>query len=183
MQAWQLPQLKSRGFFVACGLMLSPYTSILPMQPESQQQQPANINNAEVEIIGYQDNFLQTLVNLVNIGGVSFDITLVVGGFLISGVLITGDEYYETFGKDFGQAMTHINAEAAQNIREGFSSLGDRYKREREDKSSDSQSTYYIHLKNCKLGGVSSQSSFGGIWRGRISEVSGFFLGTFGPSK
>jgi hypothetical protein len=153
------------------------------MQPEPQQEMTMNDNPTKVKVIGYQDFFLETLVELVNDGGLSFSITLVVGGFLISGMLIPGDEYYETIGREFGQAAAKGDEGTAKKIQESFSSLGQHYKDDRENPDAERQSPSYIHLKDCKLGSVSSQSNFGSIWRGRISEVSGFFMGSFTPAK
>ena len=56
---------------------------------------------------------------------VGFDITLLVGGFLISGHLISGAMYFEGFAKEFAQSF---DAESAEKIRETITGYGDRYK-------------------------------------------------------
>ena len=55
-----------------------------------------------------EDFFLQTLVNIVNMGPFTFGITLNVGGFLVSGELFSGKDYFEKFGTQFVSGFQKI---------------------------------------------------------------------------
>lgn len=127
-----------------------------------------------------EDWFLQSLVNVVNQGELSFGITLNVGGFLISGLLISGKEYFGGFGGDFAAGIDDENAAAM--IQETFNKYGSIYDvDEVEGRDEGLPRPAYIHLKDAKFYNTSGDpvpSNQGVWWRGRISEVQGFVLGT-----
>lgn len=123
-----------------------------------------------------KDWFLQNLIRIVNLGTGTFPITLNVGGFLASGILIGGKEYFENFGTDF--AGMFPPGESANNIKESIAQYGDIYTL---DKYKQESKIGYIHLKNARFFNTSGNpipvSNKGVLWRGRIEEVSGFCLG------
>jgi len=134
------------------------------------------------QVIRVVDNdwFLQTLVNFVNLGDFNFGITLNVGGFLVSGQLIGGKEYFEGFASDFASAIT--DSEAAEDVRATFAKNGDIYSSEEGDAPPPS----YIHIKDARFfntNGDPIPSNRGVWWRGRISQVDGFSLGSLSTLK
>lgn len=132
--------------------------------------------NKEVERhLAREDWFLQTLVDTVNRSELSFGITLNVGGFLISGTLISGKSYFEGFGGDFASGCN--NVKTAQSIKETFAKCGNIYKEDQENLPPPA----YIHLKDARFFNTSGRpipGNRGVWWRGRISEVQGFVLGS-----
>jgi hypothetical protein len=126
------------------------------------------------------DWFLQLLVNMAN-DGVSIGITLNVSGFLVSGILASGSSYFAAFGAELTSTMT--DAEAAKGIKSDFAKFGDIYKHEDREESEDTQPLQpsFIHLENARFFNTSGKpipANRGVWWRGRLSEVSGFSVGT-----
>lgn len=129
-----------------------------------------------VMIIDDKDWFLQTLINMVKGGGFTFGITLNVGGFLVSGNLIGGKDYFESFGTDFAEGLASEGT--ADKIKESFASIG--YPNISDKDENKVSSPGFIHLKDAKFfntNGNPIPENKGVLWRGRISEVSGFSLG------
>lgn len=130
---------------------------------------------AQVMRVDDKDWFLQNLVNIVNSGGLSFGVTLNVGGFLVSGQLVGGKEYFEGFGSDFAGAFS--DSESAEYIQKSFAKHGEIYSSDKETSPPPS----YIHLKEAKFFNTNGNPIPGnrGIWwRGRLSQVDGFSLGS-----
>lgn len=140
--------------------------------------------NERTQIIDDKDWFLQDLVDIVNTSntGFSFGITLNVGGFLVSGQLIGGKEYFESFGSDFAGAFFTTfpnNGEDAENIKASFARNGEIYSSNDEVEVPPPN---YIHLKDAKFHNTNGEpipSNRGVLWRGRLSGVDGFSLGSF----
>lgn len=132
---------------------------------------------------GQPDWFLQTLVDMVNKSPIDFGITLQVAGFLVSGNLINGAEYFKGFASDFTSAIPG-DSEVVESIRKSYADLGEIYKTdEKEADKEDRPLPTFIHLKNARFFNTSGNAvpaNRGVWWRGRISEVSGFILGTLG---
>jgi hypothetical protein len=123
------------------------------------------------------DWYLQNLVALVNDTPIEFGITLFVGGVTISGQLVSGKKYFETFAKEFSDAYPG-SAETQENLRQAFASHAAIY--DRKDGDEVAPPPHFIHLINCRCfspGGV-LPSNRGVLWRGKINAVSGFSLGT-----
>lgn len=147
------------------------------------------MNNQEKEVIETsiinnqtdKDWFLQNLVELTN-GSLSIGITLNVSGTLISGNLIGGKEYFNLFGENFASGF---DDKFAKDIKDKYSQFGAIYD---VDDSKEQPKPSYIHLKDAKfygvgIGGNPIPTNQGILWRGRISEVSGFSLGIFNTSN
>lgn len=123
------------------------------------------------------DWFLQSLVNMAN-DGVEVGVTLQVSGLLVSGVLTGGKAYFEGFAEDYSSGLS--DPEAAKTVRDSFAMFGEIYKKDGEDTTPPPQ---YIHLKNARFFNTSGNpipGNKGVWWRGRISEVAGFMLGSLG---
>lgn len=123
------------------------------------------------------DWFLQSLVNMVNINDLEFGITLQVSGLLVSGNLVGGKEYFEGFAEDFSSSFTN-EPEVAENIKSSFAQYGEIYEKKDGEEIPPPQ---YIHLKDTRFFNTSGNpipGNKGVWWRGRISEVGGFTLGS-----
>jgi hypothetical protein len=127
-----------------------------------------------------RDWFLQNLVNLVNAREIELGITLNLGGFLVSGRLVSGQKYFGGFGEDLGS--TFNDPEIRRNVEQSYAQLGEIYTAGRKAGEAVAPPNY-LHLMNARFfhtAGVPIPTDGGVWWRGRISEVSGFFLGTLG---
>jgi len=125
--------------------------------------------------IDNKDWLLQSLLNIVNSGGLSFGITLNVGGFLVSGHLVGGKEYFEGFGAEFASGISDISA--SESIRASLAEHGKIYDTQQDD---DAPPPSYIHIKEAKFfttSGSPVPGNRGVWWRGRLSQVDGFSLG------
>jgi hypothetical protein len=110
------------------------------------------------------DWFLTSLVEFVNNRGSELPITLQVGGFLVSGLLVSYEKYFESVGLDFAKLF------GAENMPKSRAN----------GEASEQQPPSFIHLREAHIFHSASQpipASTSVWWRGRISEVSGFFLG------
>lgn len=128
----------------------------------------------EVSRVDDKDWFLQKLVNMVNYGKWSFGITLNVGGFLVSGNLIGGKEYFEGFSDEFAGALKGLDG--ADEVKNVLSKNGDIY-----TSGEDMSLPSYVHIKGARFfntNGNPIPGNRGVWWRGRISEVDGFSLGS-----
>lgn len=113
---------------------------------------------------------LQVLVTHANTGGLTLDVTLQVGGLLVSGTLASFDEYLRAVAGVFG-------TEPAEEHEDGGEPDEDENKRQ----------PRYIHLRDFQIyepgrpSPIPSDKPPESIWwRGRISHVDGFFLGRLG---
>jgi hypothetical protein len=70
-------------------------------------------------------------------------ITVLAGGFLVSGYLVNGAKYFEGFASDF---VTIFSPDAAEGLRSSLSSYGDIYKSSEQDAL-----PVFIHLKDAHL--------------------------------
>jgi hypothetical protein len=129
------------------------------------------------------DWFLQVLVDLANNKGVTFSITLLTHGLLVSGTLVGGAKYFEGFGNEFASGFS--DAESADAVRASFAQYGDIYARKDDDSPTSGENPMYIHLMDARFfnpGGRPIPGNRGVWWRGRLSEVSGFMVGVLEPA-
>ncbi|MCF8178110.1 MAG: hypothetical protein K9J74_06345 [Sulfuritalea sp.] len=123
------------------------------------------------------DWFLQSLVNMANSSSLEIGVTLQVGGLLVSGLLVGGKAYFEGFAEDFSSAFANDPA-VSESVRNSFAKYGEIYK---EEEGSTPPPPQYIHLRNTRFFNTSGNpipENKGVWWRGRISEVGGFTLGS-----
>lgn len=125
------------------------------------------------------DWHLQKLVALANESGLEMGLTLVLGGSVVSGTLISGRKYFEAFGKEFADAW---NGADPERLRESFASHGEIYDYEDADNVPLPQ---YLHLQGARVHfpGGNIPSNRGVLWRGKINAVSGFCLGSLSPDE
>ena len=125
-----------------------------------------------------RDNMLQDFVHSINMAGhkTSLPVVLQVGGFLISGDLIGGKEYFELLGNDLSSFIDNFS------IRQIYKERGEKIYSDDEYKQDSAIS--YIHLKNAKFFHPDSKpmpDNIGFVWRCRLTAVHGFAIGRLAP--
>jgi len=127
-----------------------------------------------------KDWFLQNLIEYSNKIGLSFSVTVIVGGSVISGQTISGRSYFERFTKLFSDPLKGQNIEIAQAFADEFESYAKIY----DDKES-TEPPGYIHLRDVFIIQPNSRIPTGEtsniLWRGRVDAIDGFSIGSFGP--
>ena len=126
------------------------------------------------------DWFLQSVVDLVNNTGMGLPITLQVSGMLVSGQVVTGEEFFEQMAIAVSSAVE--NEEIASDLKTFLETFRDVY---RQNNESDKKSRpHFIHLKNARFFTSNSKPIPNNPtwWRGRLSEVAGFIFGTLAVS-
>lgn len=125
-----------------------------------------------------KDWFLQFLVNLANHNKIELDITLIVGGSLVSGTLIGVRDYFDAMGAHFTDSLSSL--QSTEEIRATFQKIGEQCSCVTPSEKTETPS--YIHLRNARFHSGEGQSvavrNNGSLWRGRISEVEGFAPGS-----
>ena len=139
-------------------------------------------NATDTMIAQNKDWFLECLVTTVNNTGLEIGITLQMDGFLVSGFLVNGGKYFEGFSSEFvTETAAHFGAgEALESIQSAFSTYANMYAPKEGDEAAVDTANY-IHLQDARFfntSGAPIPNNRGMWWRGRISEVNGFILGT-----
>lgn len=127
-----------------------------------------------------KDWFLENLVSTVNNSDIEIGITLQMNGFLVSGHIVNGRKYFDGFSAEFisETAVAFGNKEALGTLQQAFNKYASLY--DTED-NGDDHGASFIHLEGARFfntNGAPIPNNRGMWWRGRISEVSGFILGT-----
>lgn len=134
-----------------------------------------NNGNGVADVVGSVDRdwLLQFLVSDINEAGGSMPITLWMASGTVSGRLIPAKDYYE---KIIGQLNQGAPPEVAEQNARVLRDVGEVYYSETEPNANN---TMFIHLEGAQLVSPSgAMPSEGGVlWRGRISQVTGFHLG------
>jgi dihydrodipicolinate synthase/N-acetylneuraminate lyase len=113
-----------------------------------------------------KDSILEFFVQAANQHDFLLDITLNVNGAIVTGTLVSAKEYFETLSETFAEG-----SEVAQKISEQLAQATE---------AIDDSEAHFIHLKNAKVycGDSKPTPSKGDIlWRGKLTELDGFFLG------
>ncbi|WP_223472873.1 MULTISPECIES: hypothetical protein [unclassified Pseudomonas] len=121
-----------------------------------------------------QDPFLKSLNAIVNGHKVTFGITLVVAGGVITGTLVSANSYIEAFANSFSEAFP---GGPNENVRAGFAAWGQPGAEKIHDE--------FIHLKDARyISGATliPTNGEGVLWRGSLDSVSGFSLGAPNPN-
>jgi hypothetical protein len=122
-----------------------------------------------------KDSVLEFYVMAANQHGFSLDISLNLNGAVISGTLVSAKEYFATLSETFEDG-----SDIAQELSEQLSQAGEVVE------SNGHGEANFIHLKNTKVycGDSKPTPSKGKIlWRGKLSEIDGFFLGKISETK
>lgn len=149
------------------------------------------------------DWFLQVFVELANEEPFEMPVTLVSGGVIISGQLISGRRYFEGFAEQFAAAIPDATEDVETFWHDFIAGFGISVYGERGKPSSDAQEDasdaqeeegsdaeeegasdpHYIHLRDARVfhAGTSHVPLVAGVWwRARMEAVDGFFLGRIG---
>jgi len=123
---------------------------------------------------GNNDWFLALFIDMANKNDFELGITLTSHGFLVSGILIGGQKYFDGIAEEFASAFND-----AEGLKETFSDMGKKvYDKPKNDEPANPPT--FIHLKDAKFfhpNGQPIPANRGVWWRGRLSEISGFSLG------
>ena len=152
-------------------------TDIVPIVP------PSDSGKARDQADLRTDWFLQYLVSLVRNSPMEFGITLQVSGMLVSGQLVSHKTYFEGLAIALSEGLEKF-PDLADTFKTGIPSFG--VTPANIESNVDIPMPQFIHLKNAKLintAGHDIPRGAGVWWRGRISEVGGFILGTFSESS
>jgi hypothetical protein len=120
------------------------------------------------------------LANLANPGGLGIKVILVLGGSTITGVLISDGEFFRLLAEEFDTAMSKKagRGRLAEICRVKAA------ERARLDSSAGRPGTipdiWHIHLKDARIWAVHGGARALGLWRGKLSQVSGWSLEPFG---
>jgi hypothetical protein len=124
------------------------------------------------------DWFLQHLVLLANAGGVEAGLTLVCGGTIVSGILVSGADYVRGFREEFTADLPPESKDAVGPL---FDFLAGPYSGTPDGEDGPAaERTMYIHLRDARFyaaGQLPIPANRGVWWRGRLASVSGFSLG------
>lgn len=123
------------------------------------------------------DAFLQFLVNLVNNGSQieSIGVTLQMGGMLVSGSIVSGAEYFDSFAAGFTASLHTVDEATRKTVHASLTELGDVF---RLPQPADPLPNY-IHLADALFFTADGTPIAGQptLWRGRTGAVDGFVLG------
>lgn len=132
------------------------------------------------------DWLLSRFVSMANTQGVSIGVTLVVGGSLVTGLIIGGREYFREMGAALARATGSDPDAGAEDFGRSVEDLyptapdeGDEARRKEEGQEPRTR-VKFIHLRNARVlhGTTMIPENFQGhLWRGRIAAVDGFMLG------
>jgi hypothetical protein len=119
-----------------------------------------------------QDWFLESLVNIANETEVGVDVTLMVGGTVVTGTLASGKQYFEGLAglkfqgnQEIGDVLKQVFADAGQALQPA----GD-------------EPPQYVHLRDARVVTTAGTlpTNEGMWWRGHLSEVDAFWVGSLG---
>lgn len=135
-------------------------------------------NSSTGSEVPFTDVELQMLVALANKSGFEAGITLNVRGCLVTGTLISWEKYQTLYSTNMAGALRVSGyEEVADSIETSNQEL-------REAMRQQNPSEYfYIHLENTRffVGDQAIPSNQGTLWRGKLSSVDGFVIGTITP--
>ncbi|WP_327211525.1 hypothetical protein [Rhizobium ruizarguesonis] len=113
--------------------------------------------------------------------GVSQDVTLNVGGSLVSGTIIKGAEYLDELAATYSSAESNGPRDTLDGLARSVEEFKPLYNTEGLDLSNFKP--HYIHLKSAFVLQASDSklpTDNGFLWRGRLSAVDAFSLGRLG---
>ena len=127
--------------------------------------------------LGNVDPFLSLWLETAEQRTFSFNVTLLLNGLLVTGTLISSDEYFSLFAETIAQESP--SSWHPDEVKDFRLIILDTYNRLREgmDVSRKSQ---FIHLKEAQVMPSLGERFTVSLWRGRLESVDGWVLG--GPS-
>lgn len=136
------------------------------------------------EVNAAPDDILRMLVRIVNrLVGVEFGVSLHCNGMVVCGLLISGHTFLSELAAEI-RGPAGGSGEVRDALAEGLEHLAGRYPSkppddDEHDEQQEPNRTGYIHLRNAELyvPGATRPIPIG-LWRGRLSAVAGWNLGT-----
>ena len=135
------------------------------------------------------DPLLEVLITFADQGS-EVGVTLHVGGSMVSGVVISGSKYYELLADLFQEGYERAGmSDAGAPMRDALMSVAkDLYSRSSEKPSNpDTEKPpmvrTFIHLRDAHFVDATGKQFYdaqrvaGLVWRGRLADISGWFLG------
>lgn len=126
-----------------------------------------------------EDWLLQDVVRMINhLEAASVGVTLTLPGGVITGELISLRQYFHEYAAQWKEAFRAL-PEVAETVEQQWKEFGD--ENSKSLKETNEALFSYIHLKNATFitaNGVLKMGGRGLLWRGRISTVSGFAIGS-----
>ena len=121
------------------------------------------------------DWLVQWFANFVNNAeaDISIPMTFTVGGSLISGYLISETTYFNQLASDFSGALPEAAKESGRDL---IKILQPKQSAHEDDNAAEQ----FVHLRDAKVFTDASKpiTAQGVLWRGKISSVEGFSLGS-----
>lgn len=125
-----------------------------------------------------RDAFLAAWVEITNNNpGVDTSVTLLVGGLIVTGMLISITAYHKALGESF--AASTADPELQRTWRETFAGMADSYKPQPPDATVPLP--YYVHLRDARVMRADGQMiphNGGVVWRGRLTAVDAWWFGS-----
>ncbi|PKR79148.1 gas vesicle protein GvpU [Halalkalibacillus sediminis] len=121
------------------------------------------------------DALLEQIINQVHSGELSVDVSLNVNGTLVTGTIISASEYLDTVAGYFSG-----KSDAEKKMKEKLSQGKEQLDNQRETEIN------FIHLKDANFfdeKGNALPSEGGVLWRGKLTQVDGYFLGKIKKGK
>lgn len=121
------------------------------------------------------DPLLQAVVHNTNVHESNeHEITLTVGGNLISGILISGNAFMDLWANEFSAVFTKENG-VADLVRDQFLN----WKTDSDELLGDPMPPQFIHLRAAEIYSTNGRPILAGgsLWRGKLTGVDGFNLG------
>lgn len=125
------------------------------------------------------DWFLALLVDHVNEHGGSIPLTVTVGGSVVSGTLIGVREYYERTADDLADVFPSRSDSITDALRDAGAKSVDAVRKHKEQVRAGEaklETPHFFHLRDVRYLNANPRTQ-AGLWRARISDVSGFSIG------
>ncbi|POO48432.1 hypothetical protein CPJ18_26275 [Agrobacterium rosae] len=112
--------------------------------------------------------------------GLEINVTITVGGTMISGTVVSGHKYMQEISKAFRNANTD-SPEIIETLAESFEAWAPVYHEPLKGPSIFALKPNYIHLRRARAfdGSGNPVPQNGMLWRGKIAAVDGFSMGEF----
>lgn len=129
------------------------------------------------------DWYLGWIVGNAEQYGLEQGVTLTIGGNFVTGTLISGRKYFE----EIGNLMRSASGDLSEEVREGLGDIYGRFKEFYPEATGEDLPDYrfsYIHLRNARIfeNGRPLPTDRGFLWRGKLSAVDGFAIGSLDPN-
>ena len=130
-----------------------------------------------------EDIFLRILVDVVNQNVGQFDVTLTVGGLLVTGIIVSGKDYFAGIADEIRSSTN----DGSNTLADVFQRVGsDIYQSSDEAQEDGGPLPAFIHLRDAHFvspGERPIPANRGVYWRGRLSAVDGFCFGTMSSAE